>query len=241
MTPAGASSNGESAIWCIWSPHRAAPSAPPTSPPSPRPSARQPGAAQAHRLGPASFGTPAAAMTMDLDGHMAEAHVRQGARMARVPWGRPALPPFSSQPRNTWGVVAGSGVARRSRATPKAPLTRRPGPGHWYAEEDGSSCCTKCMTNQPAQSGALDGPGRRGRAGRGLAKARARRGERRTRRRRRRLDLEKPSTRQRFGLVKLPMALRGSHRGGRRAGAPGLRASDPDSDPEDLAKIAMSP
>ena len=64
---------------------------------------------------------------------------------------------------------------------------RRPGPGHWYAEEDGSSCCTKCMTNQPAQSGALDGLGRRGRAGRGLAKARARRGERRTRRRRRRL------------------------------------------------------
>jgi integrase len=43
------------------------------------------------------------------------------------------------------------------------------------------------MTNQPAQLGALDGLGRRGRTGRGLAKARARRGERRTRRRRRRL------------------------------------------------------
>ena len=240
MTPAGASSNGESAIWCIWSPHRAAPSAPPTSPPSPRPS-RQ---ATRRRASPSPRSCllrhAAAAMTMDLDGHMAEAHVRQGARMARVPWVG-LLSPLSSQARNTWGVVAGSGVARRSRATPKAPLTRRPGPGHWYAEEDGCSCCTKCMTNEPAQSGALDGLGRRGRAGRGLAKARARRGERRTRRRRRRLDLEKPSARQRFGLVKLPMALRGSHRGGRRAGAPGLRASDPDSDPEDLAKIAMSP
>jgi TAP-like protein len=88
-------------------------------------------------------------------------------RVAGRPDGSSALgsaysPPFSSQARNTWGVVAGSGVAKRSRATPKAPLTRRPGPGHWYAEEDGYSCCTKCMTKEPAQSGALVGLGRRG-------------------------------------------------------------------------------
>jgi hypothetical protein len=41
-------------------------------------------------------------MTMDLDGHMAEAHVRQGARMARVPWGRPALPPFVAGAEYLW-------------------------------------------------------------------------------------------------------------------------------------------
>ena len=70
-----------------------------------------------------------------------------------------------------------------------AVLTRRPGPGHWNAAEDGCSCCTKAPDESAllAQVGHAAGTARTRRAG--VAKARARRGERRTRRaQRRRLD-----------------------------------------------------
>jgi phosphotransferase family enzyme len=56
-----------------------------------------------------------------------------------LPRSEPSTSPVrpSSQAPNPWERSPGQRVAKRSRATPRAPLTRWPGVGHLYAEEDG--------------------------------------------------------------------------------------------------------
>jgi hypothetical protein len=80
--------------------------------------------------------------------------------------------------------VPGPGSAeRRSRSDAAGALDAAARSGTIESEKDGFAQYLAALANELARSVALLWLGRRGRAGRGLAKARARRGERRTRRR----------------------------------------------------------